>query len=282
MLHFWRCVSGICPCPIGPLQLQFNISLAVLLVEYTVMLLPQLSFSPPLSVSSPSLSLLTLRIWHMSLPDWSLAAAIQYISCCPSSWIYSHAIASAFILATTLCVFPVTVLYSTLSFSSPVIFHIFNLSFFYLTALSVSSFHHQLSNPAFFFPVDLPHSSSPHVLICSAISSHDCPTFSVVASSVVDSLSTRCLRNFSFVSSYFTFHHIISFLPAALRCLVFFTTRSAISSLCCVVIASEGSTLQFLHSFACFFLNMIYSRFGFPVHHCCMLLGGSFSFGMMY
>ena len=92
---------------------------------------------------------------------------------------------------------------------------------------------------------------------CSAISSHHCSTCSVVASYMFDSLSTRFLRNLSFVSSSFSFHHLIRFFPAALRCLVFVSIRSAISILCCVVIASEGSTLQFLHSLACSFLNMI-------------------------
>ena len=193
-------------------------------------------------VKTSPVALLTLRIWHMSLPDRSLASAIRYISCCPSkvsSWSYSPSIASAFTLATTLFAFPFAVLNSTLSFSSPVLFQIFSLSFFFLTALSVSSFHHQHPSPVFF------------------LSSHHCSTFYVVASSMFDSLSTRFLRNFSFVSSSLSFHHLNRFLPAALLCLVFFTTRSAISILCCVVIASEGSTLQFLHSLACSFLNMI-------------------------
>ena len=205
-------------------------------------------------IKTSPVALLTLRIWHniMSLPDRSLADAIiiRYISCCPStvsSWSYSPSIASAFTPATTLFASPFAVLYSTLSFSSPVLFQTFSLSFLSLTALSVSSFHHQLSSPVFFLPDDLPHTSSPHFLICSAISSHHCSTFSVVASSMFDSLSTIFLRNFSFVFSSFSFHHINRFLAAALLCLVFFTTRSAISILCCVVIASEGSTLEFLH-----------------------------------
>ena len=137
-----------------------------------------------------------------------------------SSWSYSPSIASAFTLATTIFAFPFAVLYSTLSFSSPVLFQIFSLSFFSLTALSVSSLHHQRSSPVFFLPVDPPHRSSPHFLICWAISSHHCSTFSVVASSMFDSLSTRFLRNFSFVSSCLSFHHLYRFLPAALLCLV--------------------------------------------------------------
>ena len=100
-------------------------------------------------IKTSPVALLTLRIWHMSLPDRSLAAAIRYMSCCPStvsSWSYSPSIASALTLATTIFAFPFAVLYSTLSFSSPVLFQIFSLSFFSLTALSVSSFHHQLSS----------------------------------------------------------------------------------------------------------------------------------------
>ena len=75
-------------------------------------------------IKTSPVALLTSRIWHMSLPDRSLAAAIRYMSCCPStvsSWSYSPSIASAFTLATTLFAFPFAVLYSTLSFSSPVI-----------------------------------------------------------------------------------------------------------------------------------------------------------------
>ena len=119
-----------------------------------------------------------------------------------------------------------------LSFSS-----FLSISFFSLTALSVSSFHYQLCSPVSFLPVDLPHGSSTHFLIISAISSLHCSTFSVVASSMFDSLSTKFLRNFSFVSSSFSFHHLIRFRPAALLCHVFLTTRLAISTLRCPLTA---------------------------------------------
>ena len=96
---------------------------------------------------------------HVKVLAPSLLAFIilhQNFSCCTfSCWSYSPSVASAFTLATTLFASPFAVLSSTLSFSSPVLFQIFSLSFFSLTALFVSSFHHQLSSPVFFLQYTL-------------------------------------------------------------------------------------------------------------------------------
>ena len=122
---------------------------------------------------------------------------------------YSPFIASAFTLATTFFAVDFASVYTFLPFSALVRFQIFSLSFFSLTAFSVSSFHHQLSSPGFFFPDDLPQMSSPHVLICLAVSSHHSSTFVVITSIPLDSMSTTHLLKFSLTFSSFSFHHLI-------------------------------------------------------------------------
>ena len=102
---------------------------------------------------------------------------------------YSPSIASAFTLATTFFAVDFASLYSFLSLYALVRYQVFSLSFFSLTAFSVSSFHHQLSSPGFFFPDDLPQISSPHVLICLAVSSHHSSTFVVITSIPLDSMT---------------------------------------------------------------------------------------------
>ena len=105
-------------------------------------------------------------------------------------------------------------------------FQVFSLSFFFLTAFSVSSFHHQRSSPGFFFPDDLPQISSPYVLICLAVSSHHSSTFVVITSIPLDSLWTTHLMKFPFNFSSFSFHHLICFLPSSLLRIVAFTRYS--------------------------------------------------------
>ena len=174
---------------------------------------------------------------------------------------YSPSIASAFTPATTFFAVAFASLYYFLSLSALVRFQVFSLSFFSLTAFSVSSFHHQLSNPGFFFPGDLPQISSPHVLICLAVSSHHSSTFVVITSIPLDSMSSTHLMKFSFTLSSFSFHHLICFLPSALLCLVAFTSNSATSTRCWVVTASWGRTLQLVHSFApCIMYSLFSSR----------------------
>ena len=167
--------------------------------------------------------------------------------------------ASAFTLATTFFAAPFALLYSFLSSSSPVRIHIFSLSSFSLTAFSVSSFHHQLSSLAFFFPDDLPHTSSPQDLINPAVSSHHYSTFSVVTSCAFAILSTTLLLKPSLTSLFFSFHHRINFRPSTLLFLVALTSSSVISTRYCVVMAYFGSTLQFLHFLVYSFLSMMKS-----------------------
>ena len=170
---------------------------------------------------------------------------------------YSPSIASAFTLATTFFAVAFASLYSFLSLSALVRFQVFSLSFFSLTAFSVSSFHHQRSSPGFFSPDDLPQISSPYVLIYLAVSSHHSSTFFVITSILLDSMSTTHFMKFPFTFSSFSFHHLICFLPSALLCLVAFTSNSATTTRCWVVTASWGRTLQLVHSFAYSVLNLL-------------------------
>ena len=160
---------------------------------------------------------------------------------------YSPSIASASPLATTFFAVDFVSLHSFLSLYALVRFHVFSLSFFSLTDFSVSSFHPQLSSPGLFFPADLPQMSSPHVLICLAVSSHHSST---ILSSSLQFRWIVCRLHISFTFSSFSFHHMICFLLSALLCLVAFTSNSATSTRCWVVTASWGRTLQLVHSFA--------------------------------
>ena len=49
----------------------------VFLIHQHVKLLTQRSLLSPSFIETSPVALLTLRIWHMSLPDWSLAAEIR-------------------------------------------------------------------------------------------------------------------------------------------------------------------------------------------------------------
>ena len=98
-------------------------------------------------ISTSPVALLMVLSCSMSFPALSLAAAILQTYVCPSlvsMLSYSPSIASAFTLATTFFAVDFASLYSFLSLSALVRFQIFSLSFFSLTAFSVSSFHHQL------------------------------------------------------------------------------------------------------------------------------------------
>ena len=176
-------------------------------------------------ISTSPVALLMVLICPMSFPALSLAAAILQTSFCPSlvSMLssYSPSIGSAFTLATTFFAVDFASLYSFLSLSALVRFQVFSLSFFSLTAFSVSSFNHQLSSPGVFFPDYLPQISSPHVLICLAVSSHHSSTFVVITSIQLDSMSTIHLLKFSFTFSSFSFHHLICFLPSGLLCCLY-------------------------------------------------------------
>ena len=68
LVNFWHCVSGICPCLIGPVLKQFDIILYLAVpqqfpVDHRVLLLPQISLSPPSSLAPISLYIVLYHVF---------------------------------------------------------------------------------------------------------------------------------------------------------------------------------------------------------------------------